>query len=493
MQPEQSRPRAVAARFAVGLAFVVHALLLGLIAKDEVMLAGNEASRLATAQAMIDEGTFVIDRSMFRTVDRMKLEGEFYSDKPLLLSAWLAGVYAPIKHLAGVSFSEAYNLCVKLVTVFGITSFSVLLSLLFYFRLRSRGASGWPPLALSLAVVWTTWILSFGTTVNNHTPAAALLFALVWATDSPQGRPGSTRAFFAGILAGVVFGVALPVGAVFFCASAAALQGWTKKPAFAVLGAYVSGFAVAVALQAGLNFFAYGTPLPGYMIPGVYDFPENIHSQSKGGLFRPENPLENFFQFTLGYRGAFSHMPVLFLGFAFFAVRRLVRFTDLVSLLGAAALLVFYALLTGDFGGWSYGFRYAIPVGVLFFWWASLWLLDRPTSLRATVFVALCVIGLFTSVVGAINPWPVCYEGTGSSPEAIEQEIRSPLMANILYFSFDKAPDGPVFNYLAEEVYGRKSTVRYLYKAIVNTKRPDLMIRLRALGRKWAPPGYRGP
>jgi 4-amino-4-deoxy-L-arabinose transferase-like glycosyltransferase len=63
----------------------------------------NDASRLAAIESLVHRGAWAIDGSSFATVDKIKVGGHFYSDKPPLM-AWLgAGVYAVLHHGFGLT------------------------------------------------------------------------------------------------------------------------------------------------------------------------------------------------------------------------------------------------------------------------------------------------------------------------------------------------------------------------------------------------------
>ena len=84
-------------------------------AQSEIGMSGNEASRFATIQAVAEQHTFAIERTNFRTVDKLFFDGHLYSDKPPFL-AWAVGVaLRPVLAVTGWNFYTHYHLLVYLV------------------------------------------------------------------------------------------------------------------------------------------------------------------------------------------------------------------------------------------------------------------------------------------------------------------------------------------------------------------------------------------
>lgn len=481
-----------AARSGVVVVFALEALLLAALTQGEVTQAGNDASRWATVERLVEAGTFSIDGASFQTVDRVRIGDRFYSDKPPLLSCWMAALYAPLHWVGGLSFRSDARLLLWTLVVVGIGTLSLLLSVGFYLRLRQEGAGRGMALLLGVAVVATTWILSYGTTLNNHTPAALLGFGLYWLVERCRSTAGGGLAVIAGLTAGTLLGLEIPTGLALFAAGAAALLAgrplrWRRA------AQYSGAFTVVALLLGALNLAAHGSVLPAYMVPGAYDFLGNIHTRALAGLHTPSDVTAYLGAITFGGRGLFSHMPVLALGVGFLWVaRRRLPATDLSFALAVLALVLFYGTRTGDLGGWAYGFRFLIPIVPLLFWWASrlvtsvdrsgaAWLDPRP---RRALVGGLLAVGLLTSLAGATNPWPVAYEDAASHPRAVEQQVRAPFFANLLVWSFVNDQEW-LLEPLAQRLYGRKLAVEYLAVSLQNLERTDLLPRLRALALRW--------
>ena len=82
--------------------FVLAAAAYGAGTHAGVFSAGNDASRWAQVEALVDYGTPSIESSRFRaTVDRVLLDGREYSNKPPLLAFTAAALYAPLRAVTG--------------------------------------------------------------------------------------------------------------------------------------------------------------------------------------------------------------------------------------------------------------------------------------------------------------------------------------------------------------------------------------------------------
>ena len=476
------------------------ALLLGIqlllvlpLVQLRVTGSGNEASRFATVERLLDAHTFAIDRSPFLTVDRVRVGGHYYSDKPLLLSVAVAALDWPLTRLFDLSFHRQRSLLVYLSTALAVTVWLPVLTILLYGRLVRAGLDRRWALAGAALLPLSSWVLPYATTLTNHVPAAIALFGLLMLLERLEADGGGRLrgALAAGVLCGLLAALEIPTGGVFLLVGIALLASRGEHRRARTL-AWIAGFLIVLGLEAVIDVLAYGNPLPAYLVPGAFDFPGNVHTQRIAGLHRPADLPAYLWGMTFGLRGFFSYMPWLLLGPVWlWQQRRMLPRLELACAAAALALFAFYGTQTGDFGGWAYGFRFLVPMVPLFGWWALRWALPGGRGRRALIGLLLAV-GLATSLVGAWNPWPVIYEGAATLPGSVEQEVHSPLLANLLVHSFARDRQGALFATLSRH-YGRELTLRYLHKAIYNLRRGDLVPPLHALAREWQlplPPPY---
>src|SRR5207253_2672990 len=94
---------------------VLGALAIALLSVRPYAGSWNDGSRLATVESLVDRGTFAIDDSIFvrappenppyeaadlrqtGTLDRLRIDGRYYSDKSPVPAVLLASAYASIQ------------------------------------------------------------------------------------------------------------------------------------------------------------------------------------------------------------------------------------------------------------------------------------------------------------------------------------------------------------------------------------------------------------
>ena len=116
---------------------VVGALLIAVLGARPYASSWNDGSRLASVEALVDQHTWAIDDSIFvkvppqdelnpyslelpsasGTMDKMLIGGHFYSDKPPVLTLYLAGIYWIAQKLTGLTAAYDPHVFVYLLTV----------------------------------------------------------------------------------------------------------------------------------------------------------------------------------------------------------------------------------------------------------------------------------------------------------------------------------------------------------------------------------------
>ena len=452
-------------------------IILAVFTKDDITLSGNESSRFATVQSLVENGTFSIDNSMFKTEDRVLIKGHFYSDKPPLLSVSLASIYWIMNNVFHLSFAANYHLCVFVLNLACGAVFSTVLYYVFLFQLKSRDVPFGLKVMLSTALILCTWIFSFGVSVNNHSPAACVFFIFFYFMNRIAAN-GKTLDFFLGALsAGILFNLDMPAGffSAIACMSMVFLLPLRERALR--MPVFLSGFFIPVLFMMLINFMAYGSAVPAYMVPGAYEFQGNIHSSGVAGLHRPADGLGYFLNILGGYRGLFLYMPALLFIFpALWSERKKMNAEAVIVLISISVIIAFYGVFTGDYGGWSYGFRFLIPVIPVLWYYIALWIMDNYKSkMLMRILYILLMIGLFTSWVGAYNPWPVCFEGAATSKGSVEEKIHFPLTANLLCISYENSPESSITDFMMEKIYGRELAEKYLVKSFLNMKKLNML------------------
>jgi hypothetical protein len=402
-----SSPRS---RFVVVL--VAAAGLFGATTHPRVFAAGNDASRWAQIEALVDYGSPTIERSRFHaTVDRVVVDGREFSNKPPFLALVGAALYAPLGALTGWRLGDPATgggavwtltfLLIGLPAAFAIAQFDRALGAGSTSSMTgSSGAVGAigrrVQTLVTVGLAAGTLLFSFAGTLNNHVPAAVLLLAATLAA-----REG--RSLGAGLWTGFAAAIDLlpGLGLAPFLAWGAAGEGEGRRRS---LARFALGLLPGLAALLISNVAITGSLLPPKLLPGAVDLSAQAGA-SVAGVVLPQSasyPLEVLF----GPHGLFAVSPILFFGAAGLAIalRRTTgderRFWRALAT-GVALQVVGHALLAGSYGGWSYGFRYLIPVQPLL-------LLAAPFALgsrrRELLFAALLVPSVLFAALGAYHP-----------------------------------------------------------------------------------------
>jgi hypothetical protein len=256
-------------------------------------LSANDRSRWSTIRALVDEGTFELDRVIFRdggeqqraaaldptldpirrrdsdwySIDLVRHRGRdgrehAYSSKPPLLSVMLAAVYWCVRAITGATLATHPFYVGRIMLV--ITN---VLPLAFAWWLLSRlverfGKTDWGRLLVMTTATWATLLSPMAVTLNNHLPAAVcvtvLVYALVRITESSSG--GRRWFALAGLAAGLLAACELPaLSASALAGAALLLASWRSTLcAFLPPALLVAGAAI------GTNILAHDTWRPAY-------------------------------------------------------------------------------------------------------------------------------------------------------------------------------------------------------------------------------------
>lgn len=421
---------------------VVFLLALGLYAATthrRVFIAGNDASRWAAIESLVDYGTASIERSRFAAnVDRIRIGEREYSNKPPVLSLAGAAIYAVLQTTFGWSLAGAGAANVLYwVTLLLVGVPSAWLVARFFAELsRFPELDGRWRWLLAGALGAGTLLFTFSTTLNNHTIAAALLFAAFIAAIDGKG-------FTSGLAVGLAAAVDLLPGLGF-----APVFGWLlwRGGPRGAAGRFAAGLGCCLVVAGGANLGTHGSPLPAKLVAGAVDLSAQA-GPAAAGVVLPQNllyPLEILF----GSHGLFTVSPVLIFGAwgLFSACRRAAPGSrpgpagDLSAwrllAAGIALQVAGHAALAGSFGGWSYGYRYLLPIQPLLLFCAP-WILGRLR--RRVLFAVLLPVSVLFAALGAYHPWPPGFEQE-SSGHPVAKLVVNPVGGNAAGWLAEHAP-----------------------------------------------------
>ncbi|MEO7795213.1 MAG: hypothetical protein ABIV06_10605 [Thermoanaerobaculia bacterium] len=458
---------------------VVFVLALGLYAATthrRVFSAGNDASRWAAIESLVDYGTASVERSRFAAnIDRIRLDGHDYSNKPPMLAFAGAAIYAALKTIFGWSLSGAsaarvlYWVTLVLVGVPSaclVAGYFVALARFPGLDLRWRGL-------LAAALGAGTLLFPFSTTLNNHAAAAALVFAACLA--ALDGR-GMSSGFAVGLAVAVDVLPGLGLAPIF---AAMVWRGGNPK----ALTRFGLAFASCLLLAGAANVATHGSPLPVKLVPGAIDLSAQA-GPAAGGVVLPQNfayPLE----ILGGGHGLFAVSPVLLWGAwgLALACRRSAGglppgpLGEVANwrLLAAGLVLQFagHAALAGSYGGWSYGYRYLLPIQPLLLLAAPVALIGARSVSRA-FFAAVLPVSILSAALGAYHPWPPAFEQE-SSGHPVARLVHNPVGGNAAAWLAARAPESGLAGWAARRFVSPDRELQRRYFALFFGSKGDLV------------------
>src|SRR3954463_12653387 len=129
----------------------------------------DEAARLATVQAMVEQRTLTLPRGKLPDTQLVRRSNQYYSDQPPVFAVILSGAYWVMMRL-GITLDQTPSLAAYLLTLIGTTVPVAWTAALVYrmsriFELPRPWRAG-----LATASVFGTGLLSYATVLNAHAP-----------------------------------------------------------------------------------------------------------------------------------------------------------------------------------------------------------------------------------------------------------------------------------------------------------------------------------
>ena len=454
------------------LLFVAVAGLYAATTHPRVFSAGNDASRWAQIEALVDHGSPTIERSRFRdTVDRVLVDGREYSNKPPFLSLVGAALYAPLRAATGWRLGDPATggraIWTLTLLLIGLPAAAAVAH--FDRALGKRGdLAGGARWMVTFGLAAGTLLFSFAGTLNNHVPAAALLVVATLAAF--ERRPlaaGLASGFAAAVDLLPGFGLA-PFLAM--CATRGSDEPAARRSA---LVRFAAGFAPGLAALLLSNVAITGSWRAPKWLPGAVDLSAQA-GESVAGVVLPQSALYPF-EILFGAHGLFWVSPILLLSAAGLAIavrraREGERSFWRPLALGIVLQIAGHAFLAGSYGGWSYGYRYLIPIQPLL-------LLAAPFALgtpaRRATFVALLVPSILFAALGAYHPWPPAFEQK-SSGDPIATLVENPVGGNAAALAAAQLPGSSIAERLGSRFVSPDPELRRRYFALFFGSKGDL-------------------
>ncbi len=243
---------------------------------ESPFFSANDRSRWCTIRALVDHGTFAIDRVIdptgqsihWDTIDKVQHVGwdgqlHFYSSKPPLFPTLLAAKYWVIKQITGWNLRD-HPLAVGrwILATTNLTALAVLLGCLACW-LRRQQASAATHLLVMTTAGFGTFLTTFAITLNNHLPAAAAIMAALLCLDRIVRQPErSSVGDFVILGVSAAFAAANELPALGFWVAAGGLAAWCNLRRTAT--AFVAGTLLVAIPFFWINWLAHGEWSPAY-------------------------------------------------------------------------------------------------------------------------------------------------------------------------------------------------------------------------------------
>jgi hypothetical protein len=399
----------------------------------------NDGSRLATVESIVDRHTLVIDDSIFcrppadtiargfptyaprehdllanGTRDKLLIGGHFYSDKPVIISLFMAGLYQGCKWLGLPGAAERPDLFCIALTI-GTSGLAYAIAVLALYRLgRLLGLPRRTNLAWVASFALATFALTYTQHVNNHilvlgvVALACYQFAQL-AQESQAGHVSWWRVAGLGTLAGLGFNLDLGSGPLL----AAGMFGLvlyrcrTKSAGLIFMLAAGSWVVSWVAI----NYAIGGVWKPMNMVPEYSAWPGcPFNPQNMTGYSRhdPVKLVVYALALLFGKQGFICHNLALFLAFPALGLlfrRRLPHRPELTFALGwCAATWLLYAVLSNNYGGACCSVRWFVPFLAPAYYLLAVYLRQYPRYRREFVVLSLWG-GVLAVFMWRQGPW----------------------------------------------------------------------------------------
>jgi hypothetical protein len=424
----------VGSRFA-GLAVLFVSAAIAAVSARPYAGGWNDGSRLAAVEALVDHHTLAIDHSIFvrppqpsngdtptpylpgepllrsGTLDKLFIDGHYYSDKPAVISLLMAGVYQMWQWCGGPTASMRPDLFCLMMTL-ATSGLAYVAAIWCMYRLGlAVGLAVGLSAALAASLGLATTALPYSRHVNNHimllAVAAALLLALqrLSAAVSQRQAPGGYLLAWVGTLAGLAYNLDLGTGPMLLMCLSGLLAYRCRR--LAPLAVFALAALPWLATHHVINYALGGTikpvnAVPSYMLwPGC---PFSAQNLTGGWNHTPGHFLLYLAGLLFGKRGFLNHNLPLFLAVPALVVllrRRRAETAELVFAgCWAGGTWLLYGALSNNYSGLCCSIRWFVPLLAPGYFAMALCLRDYPQWRRA-----FYILSGWGGVLGALMWW----------------------------------------------------------------------------------------
>jgi hypothetical protein len=396
-------------------AVVILAGLIAILSARPYAGSWNDGSRLATVECLVDYHTLAIDRSIFvqvppagggnpsvyyskdapellsaGTLDKLYIDGHYYSDKSPVPALLMAGVYQALQWTTGLKARDRPDqFCYWMNLLSSGLAYVVAVGCIYQIGRRLRLAPGLRVL-LTVSFALCTVAPTYSEHVNNHMlllgVMSALMLALAGLTqlDVIAGGGQHSPAILIGMLAGLGYTIDLGVGPVLLVTTFALVVWRCRKPVPILL------FALAtlpwLGLHHGVNYAVGGTLAPANSVARYFQWPGcPFNEENMTGTWKHPN-VSHFLLYAadllFGKRGFVGHNLPLFLALPaiiFLLARRVRERPEVPYVAGlCGGVWLLYAATSNNLSGVCCSIRWLVPMLAPLYYLLAIALRERP-------------------------------------------------------------------------------------------------------------------
>ena len=416
---------------------VALAIVIAMVGAKPYAGSWNDGSRLAAVECLAEQGTFIIDDSVFvrvppvvadephvyaaeppglrvfGTLDKLRIDGHYYSDKSPVPTVLMAGIYRAWLICGGPTISQRPDLAIWFLTVTssGVAYVIAVIGILRLGRVLNLDASILPLFVASFA--FATVALPYGRHVNNHIlllGVMSVICLLLAKLDQEPDLSGHLwRLATVGFLAG--FGYTIDLGA--------------GPPLLFAVGLFVivrlrsigAGIVVAVGslpwliLHHGINYAIAGTIGPANALPEYLNWPGSpftVETMTGGLKHSPGWFVLYALDLLFGQKGIISNDTPLWLAtagilrIAMWQPERRIALGFCAGWCGCVWLL--YAATSNNYSGQCASVRWFVPFLAPGYWMLGVLLAAEPRFRRDLIWLALIGVPI-AGLMWLDGPW----------------------------------------------------------------------------------------
>jgi hypothetical protein len=391
--------------------FIVAFIFIALFTRDQLWNP-NDTSRLGAVESIVERGTFSIDNSTFvNTIDKVKANGHYYSDKPAMSYLVAVPAYFFLYHLFGFNFASNRELTYFLVTL-STVGLAISIMLVYFYRLLELFNLNQTKRLFFLSSMFLgTLVFSYSLVYSSHGLATALIpICLYFVLNVKKPK----QMFITGLMCGLTACVDMVAGSIFTALFFMFL--WRNKRKNIMF--FAVGAAIFALLAFLINFYISGNIIPFNVNQQMFNFSGSAFDKNSlsGVVMQPWANIPQYaFDLTFGKRGFFLFTPVLIFsvaGLICALFKKKYRELAILICMGAILTLLFYVIKTNNHGGCSYGLRWTVPLIPLLYLFTPIIFQVKTRFINwiKIAFIITLGVSAFFAFLGAMEPW-TCTEG----------------------------------------------------------------------------------